>query len=224
MTDRLLASPFTLKSGLVLENRLLKSAMSEALGTTDNHVTKELVTLYGRWAEGGIGLLVTGNVMVDRRALGEPNNVALEDDADAELLRAWAEAGKRRGARIFMQLNHPGKQSPKGLNAETVAPSAVPFEPSLAAFFDTPRELRGEEIEDIVRRFAASAKLARDAGFDGVQIHGAHGYLVSQFLSPHHNRRDDAWGGAPRSDGGSRSRSCARSARPAVRRSRWPSS
>lgn len=190
-----IASPFTLPSGTVLKNRILKSAMSEALGTIDNRVTPALAKLYGRWADGGTGLLVTGNVMVDRRALGEPGNVALEDDRDMPLLRAWAEAGTRNGAKLFMQINHPGKQVPKSLNRESVAPSAVPFAEDLAAFFPTPRALREDEIEDIVARFATTASLAKHAGFSGVQIHGAHGYLVSQFLSPLQNRRTDRWGG-----------------------------
>ena len=188
--------PFTLPAGTVLKNRLLKSAMSEALGTVDNRPTIELVTLYGRWAEGGTGLLVTGNVMVDRRALGEPKNVALEDERDMPLFRAWAEAATRKGTAVFMQLNHPGKQVPKSLNRESVAPSAVPFAPALAPFFPVPRALTEAEIEDIIARFGTSARLAKEAGFTGVQIHGAHGYLVSQFLSPLQNVRDDQWGGS----------------------------
>ncbi len=192
-----LAQPLTLPCGHVLPNRIGKSAMSEALGSVDCKVTPKLGTLYERWARGGLGLSVTGNVMVDRRALGEPHNVALEDDRDLESFRAWAEKGKTGGTSLFMQLNHPGKQAPKGLNRETVSPSAVPFDPSMAAFFGTPRELEVAEIEDLIARFGRAAGLAKEAGFSGVQIHGAHGYLVSQFLSPHHNRREDAWGGTP---------------------------
>lgn len=191
-----LAQPLTLPSGHVLPNRIGKSAMSEALGTIDNRPTDKLATLYGRWSDGGLGLCITGNVMIDRRALGEPCNVALEDDRDLDLFRAWAKAGTRSGTSLFMQLNHPGKQSPKGLNRETVSPSAVPFDASMAAYFPTPRALTEAEIEDLVARFGRSAALAKQAGFSGVQIHGAHGYLVSQFLSPHHNRREDAWGGS----------------------------
>ena len=191
----LFAQPFTLPSGLVVKNRLVKSAMSEALGTTDNHVTDALVELYGRWADGGIGLQVTGNVMIDRRALGEPNNVALEDESDLALLRRWAAAGTRGGTQLWMQLNHPGKQAPKGLNLETVSPSAIPFKKDLAAFFATPRDLTGAEIRDRIVRFGRSAEIAKNAGFTGVQIHGAHGYLVSQFLSGHSNQRSDEWGG-----------------------------
>ncbi len=191
----LLRQPLKLRCGATLPNRLVKSAMSEALGTKDQRATSELVRLYGRWADGGIGLSITGNVMVDRRALGEPGNVALEDDRDLEVLRQWAAAAKRQGGAVWMQLNHPGKQAPKGLNRETVAPSAVPFGPALAPYFATPRELTEQEILDIVNRFGRAAGLAEQAGFDGVQIHGAHGYLVGQFLSPRHNTREDAWGG-----------------------------
>lgn len=193
----ILSQPLTLKTGSVIPNRFAKSAMSETLGTIDNRVTRELVTLYRTWAEGGTGLSITGNVMVDRRHIGEPQNVVLEDERDLVLLRAWADAGKTGGNQIWMQLNHPGKQSPKMLNSDTVAPSAIPFKKELRGMFATPRALTGTEIEEIVLRFARSAAIAEKAGFDGVQIHGAHGYLVSQFLSPHHNQRTDEWGGSP---------------------------
>lgn len=192
-----LSSPLTLPCGVTLKNRLGKSAMSEALGTTDNRMTDKLAKLYERWADGGTGLLITGNVMIDRRALGEPNNVALEDDRDMELLKAWAKAGTRNGTQLWMQINHPGKQSPKGLNAETVAPSAIPFRKDMQAFFGTPRELSDAEIRDLIVRYGRTAGLAKQAGFTGVQIHGAHGYLVSQFLSPLQNQRSDEWGGTP---------------------------
>ncbi|HEU0195640.1 MAG TPA: NADH:flavin oxidoreductase/NADH oxidase family protein [Nevskiaceae bacterium] len=192
----LLARPLALPNGAVLRNRIAKSAMSEALGSWTNHVTSELPRLYARWARSGIGLLVTGNVMIDRRALGEPGNVVLEDDTDLPMLRQWASAATRHGAQLWMQLNHPGKQSPKGLNRDPVAPSAIPFRKDLQPFFDPPRELREQEIKDLIARFGRAAEIARQAGFTGVQIHGAHGYLVSQFLSPKHNQRHDAWGGS----------------------------
>jgi 2,4-dienoyl-CoA reductase-like NADH-dependent reductase (Old Yellow Enzyme family) len=192
----LLSAPFTLACGATLKNRIAKSAMSETLGTATNAPSDALARLYGRWADGGLGLCITGNVMVDRNAIGEPGNVVIEDDRDLAALERWAQAGTRNGTHLWMQINHPGKQSPRGLNRETVAPSAVPFEPAIAPFFGTPRELRVDEIEAIVKRFARAASVAKRAGFSGVQIHGAHGYLVSQFLSPHHNRRADAYGGS----------------------------
>lgn len=193
----LLVQPLRLPSGNMLRNRLAKSAMSEALGTYDNHVTPELVALYRRWASSGIGLLLTGNVMIDRAALGEPGNVVIEDESDLPLLKQWANAATDRGAALWVQLNHPGKQAPKGLNVSTLSPSAVPFREDMAAFFDTPKEATRTEILDIIQRFGRSAAICKKAGFSGVQIHGAHGYLVSQFLSPHHNLRTDEWGGSP---------------------------
>lgn len=194
---QVLAQSFTLPNGCVVKNRLAKSAMSESLGTLDGHVTQGLVRLYERWADGGTGLLITGNVMIDHRALGEPHNVIVEDERDLDLLKAWASAGTRNDTQLWMQVNHPGKQSMRGLNAETVAPSAIPFGPELARFFPIPRALREDEIEDIIQRYGRTAAIAKRAGFTGVQIHGAHGYLVSQFLSGLHNQRTDRWGGSP---------------------------
>ncbi|GGC61745.1 NADH:flavin oxidoreductase/NADH oxidase family protein [Marinobacter halophilus] len=191
-----LSQPFKLPNGSTLPNRFAKSAMSETLGTIDNHPTKELATLYRAWAEGGTGLSITGNVMIDRRHIGEPQNVVVEDESDLELLSAWAQAGQVGGKQIWVQLNHPGKQSPKMLNRGPVSPSAIPFKKELRGMFATPRALTGPEIENIIHRFARSAAVIKKAGFDGVQIHGAHGYLVSQFLSPHHNQRTDEWGGS----------------------------
>lgn len=194
--SEVLSAPLTLPCGAVLKNRIMKSAMSETLGTRDLGPSESLARLYRTWAKGGTGLLVTGNVMIDRRYLGEPGNVVLEDTRDLEMLRAWASAGQEDGAHIWMQLNHPGKQSPGFLSKETVAPSAVPFQEPLSKAFPTPRALEDAEIEEIIERFGNAAAAAQEAGFNGVQIHGAHGYLVSQFLSPHHNRRDDRWGGS----------------------------
>lgn len=191
-----LDQPLVLPCGARLPNRLLKSAMSEGMAGPAGQPSKELIRLYGRWAEGGIGLCITGNVMVDGRVRGEPGNVVLEDDRDLERVQAWARAGSAHGTALWMQINHPGKQVPRGLNAgSSVAPSAVPFRPDMQRFFATPRALTEAEIEELVARYGTTAGLAKRAGFSGVQIHGAHGYLVSQFLSPHHNRRDDAWGG-----------------------------
>lgn len=197
MKATLLNLPLRLPHGAALRNRLAKSAMSEALGTYDNRPTPELVRLYRRWGASGLGLILTGNVMIDRRALGEPGNVVIEDETDLAMLSQWAQAATAQGAAIWVQLNHPGKQSPKGLNAHTLAPSAVPFREDMAAFFETPREASTADIQDIIERFGRSAAICKKAGFSGVQIHGAHGYLVSQFLSPHHNRRGDEWGGSP---------------------------
>ncbi len=193
----LLNQPLHLPNGCVLRNRLAKAAMSETLGTYDNRPTADLLQLYRRWASSGLGLIITGNVMIDRRALGEPSNVVIEDEADLPVLRQWAQTATRQGAAIWAQLNHPGKQSTKGLNAYNLAPSAVPFGADMAALFEPPREATAAHIQDIIERFGRSAAICKKAGFSGVQIHGAHGYLASQFLSPLHNRRSDEWGGSP---------------------------
>lgn len=190
-----LAQPMKLANGIVIRNRLAKAATSETLGTYGNRPTKGLVRLYRRWASSGVGLLITGNVMIDRRALGEPGNVSIEDELDLPLLGEWARAATGHGAAILVQLNHPGKQSTKGLNAGNLAPSAVPFSDEMKALFDTPREASDAEIREIIQRFGRSAAICKKAGFSGVQIHAAHGYLINQFLSPHHNQRTDFWGG-----------------------------
>jgi 2,4-dienoyl-CoA reductase-like NADH-dependent reductase (Old Yellow Enzyme family) len=191
----LLTQPLLLQNGYVIRNRLAKAATSETLATYANNPTPNLVRLYQRWASSGIGLLITGNVMIDRRALGEPGNVVIENEADLPLLRQWARAATDQGAAIWVQLNHPGKQSAKGLNVSNLAPSAVPFSKDLTAMFETPREATSAEIKDVIQRFGRSAAICKKAGFSGVQIHGAHGYLINQFLSPHHNQRNDEWGG-----------------------------
>lgn len=134
--------------------------------------------------------------MIDRDALGEPKNVVLDESSDLTLFRKWAEAGSVNGGQIWMQLNHPGKQIPSYLSKTPVAPSAISLGRGLEKAFNTPRALTETEIQAIISKFAHAAKLAKDTGFHGVQIHGAHGYLVSQFLSERHNQPDDQWGGS----------------------------
>ncbi len=190
-------APLTLPCGARIKNRFFKSAMSEQLGGRANEPGEGLARVFRTWADGGVGLQVTGNVMIDRAALGEPANVALDRESDLAPFTRWADAGSANGAAVWMQLNHPGKQSPSFLVKQPVAPSAVPLGGGLERAFNPPRALTEGEIEAIVERFGDAAALAKKTGFMGVQIHGAHGYLVSQFLSPHHNRRTDAWGGDP---------------------------
>ncbi|WP_299653169.1 NADH:flavin oxidoreductase/NADH oxidase family protein [uncultured Tateyamaria sp.] len=195
-----LFSPYDLNGKAIAPNRFFKSAMSEVLAVQGVHLpTDGHLRVYARWARGGTGIIVTGNVMIDPSALGEPGNVVLENDTHLDRFAAWADAVHQANpdAHVWMQINHPGKQTPKFLTTHPVAPSAVPLGKALENTFAPPRALNHEEIEGLIRRFATSAGLAQKAGFDGVQIHGAHGYLVSQFLSPHHNRRTDQWGGTP---------------------------
>ncbi len=188
-------APFTLANGIVLKNRLAKSAMSEQLADGRHDPTARLERLYRVWAENDIGLLISGNIMIDRGHLGEVKNVVLDDRSDLAAFRRWTAAGRAHGTHFWAQLNHPGKQTPKMLTPQPVAPSAVPLGHGLEQSFNPPRALDDAEISAIIGKFARSALLAKEVGFTGVQIHGAHGYLVSQFLSPLHNRRTDRWGG-----------------------------
>ena len=188
--------PLILPCGAKLPNRLAKAAMSENMATRMNP-GEEFYNAYKVWAQGGTGLLITGNVMVDSNHLGEPRNVVIEKGRDnTSELKKWSSAVNGTETQIWMQLNHPGKQSPKFLNKTPVAPSALAFTGHLKAKFHTPRELNENEIHEIVERFGYAAKIAKLCGFHGVQIHGAHGYLVSQFLSPKHNIRKDNYGGS----------------------------
>ncbi|PYE16485.1 deazaflavin-dependent oxidoreductase (nitroreductase family) [Williamsia limnetica] len=189
-----LSTPLDLPCGQILPNRIMKSALSEGLGTAHHAPDVRLERLYARWAAGDYGLIVTGNVMVDRRYLGEPGNVVLENDSELDAFQRWAKTAQDGGSPIWMQLNHPGRQAnPITTDGPTVAPSAVKLDiPGIP----TPRELTDTEIRDVIERFAVSAGIAEVAGFDGVQIHGAHGYLISQFLSPLANKRSDRWGGS----------------------------
>lgn len=186
----------TLPNGNTIKNRFFKSAMSETLASKTGVPTPTLINLYKKWAQGGAGILVTGNVMVDSNHIGEPGNVVLESASHLEKFKAWARAGKVNDTEIWMQLNHPGKQSPKSLTKQPVSPSGVAMKGSIAKGFNQSRALHEVEIKAIVQQFVTSAVLAKEAGFTGVQIHAAHGYLVNQFLSPIENQRRDKYGGS----------------------------
>jgi 2,4-dienoyl-CoA reductase-like NADH-dependent reductase (Old Yellow Enzyme family) len=187
-------APLELPCGATLPNRLAKAALSEQLGDARHAPSDQLIRLYQRWSRSGAGLLITGNVMVDRDAIGEPANVVVEGRRDLDRLRRWARAAKAGGATVIMQVNHPGRQVPVNVSRRPVAPSAIPMKGMMGAFA-TPRALTVEEIHDIQERFARTSKTVVAAGFDGVQLHGAHGYLISQFLSPLANERTDEYGG-----------------------------
>ena len=194
---KLLTSSFKLPNGALLQNRIAKSAMSENMGTLQNAPTRNLIKAYEVWSKGKPGLLITGNVMIDSRAIGEPRNVVVEDHSNFELLKDWAKSSKETGTHIWPQLNHPGRQAFAAINKEVVAPSAVSLKMGGASrMFKKPIPLTEDAIWDIIKRFGNSAKIMQDAGFTGCQIHGAHGYLVSQFLSPLSNIRKDKWGGS----------------------------
>lgn len=188
-----LADPLPLPCGAVLPNRIAKAPMTEGLADAHDDATPALARLYGRWADGGAGLLITGNAMVDRRYLERAGNVVVDGAGDEAALRDWATAARRGGGHAWVQLSHPGRQCTRFHTARPVAPSAVRL--PVAGMFARPRALEEGEIHEAIAAFATAAATVRRAGFTGVQVHGAHGYLVSQFLSPRTNLRRDGWGG-----------------------------
>ena len=188
----------TLPNGSTLKNRIAKSALSENIGSKNHAPTKTLIALYKRWAKSEAGLIITGNIMVDSKALGEPRNVVVEDRSNLSLLKEWADTMKDTGTQFWPQINHPGRQAMENINKDLMAPSAVPVIAlgRKKASKKIPRELSENEIIDIIERYSEAALICKEAGFTGAQIHGAHGYLVSQFLSPKTNIRTDKWGGS----------------------------
>ncbi|HBZ93277.1 MULTISPECIES: NADH:flavin oxidoreductase/NADH oxidase family protein [unclassified Pseudomonas] len=191
-----LFDPLVLPNGSIIPNRLAKAAMEENMADSEHAPSEHLMRLYQGWAEGGAGLLISGNVMVDSRAMTGPGGVVLEDDAQLARFERWASVGRAKGAQFWLQINHPGRQMQANLGQPTWAPSAVPLElGNLSKRFATPLAMTETMIAEVIQRFAHTAQLAERAGFNGVQIHAAHGYLLSQFLSPLSNQRSDQWGG-----------------------------
>ncbi len=189
--------PLRLPNGTVIRNRIAKAAMEENMADHEQGPSEALMRLYQAWADGGAGLILSGNVMINHRAMTGPGGVVLEDDRQLDKFRRWAQIGRSKGAQFWLQINHPGRQMRANLGQQTWAPSAVALELGRASkLFAVPQPMGEEEIADVIRRFATTAALAEKAGFSGVQIHAAHGYLLSQFLSPITNQRTDRWGGS----------------------------
>jgi len=186
-----------LPCGAKLPNRIAKSAMSENMSPIHHGPTKPLINVYKNWANGGTGLILTGNIMIDSNAIAEPGNILVENKSDFALLQQWANVVKGTGQHIWPQINHPGRQAIGAINKRVVAPSAVKMNlKGMSSLFKHPIALTETEIFDIINRFGNTAAILKEAGFTGVQIHGAHGYLISQFLSPLTNQRNDDWGGS----------------------------
>ena len=179
-------TPFALPSGVRFSNRIAKAAMTEGLAGRDGVPNDDHVRLYRRWAAGGIGLSITGNVVIDRDHRERPGNVVVDGDLTPEARAAWARwaaAATENGTAAWVQISHAGRQTQKAGNPTPKAPSAVPLALP-GGQFGMPVPLTEPEIHDLIARFALAARTARDAGFTGVQVHAAHGYLISQFLSP----------------------------------------
>lgn len=190
-------SPFTLPCGATLPNRLAKAAMEENMADEGQIPGSTLLHLYQRWAEGGTGLLITGNVMVDGRAMTGPGGIVLDKYSNIAPFTAWAQAAKQNNTHVWMQLNHPGRQVYANMGGDVLSPSDVAIDLGKhSGLFSQPRAMTLQDIEQLIQRFVDTAVRAEQAGFDGVQIHAAHGYLISQFLSPLTNKRDDQYGGS----------------------------
>ena len=196
-TMTVITDQLDLPCGVEIKNRICKGAMTEGLADAQNRATSHHVNLYDRWSSGGAGILLTGNVQVDHRFLERPGNVVIEGQQTNEQLSrliSYAEAGTKNDTHLWMQISHAGRQTPASVAETPVAPSEVQLQMP-GAQFGKPRALSHEEILDIIQKFAHCANIAQDTGFTGVQIHGAHGYLISEFLSPDINLREDEWGG-----------------------------
>ena len=184
-----LGRPLELPCGVVLKNRLVKSAMSDSLGDGEGNPTDAQMRLYERWAEGGAALSLIGEVQADPRYPEKPGNLVIAPGADLQALHVLARRGSMNGAQLWPQLGHAGALShvpisrPKG-------PSALDIEGLRC------EEMSIDDIQELPGTYARAAKLAKNAGFGGVQVHAAHGFLLSQFLSPLFNRRTDAHGGS----------------------------
>ena len=195
--SQILSQALTLPCGAVIPNRIGKAAMTEGLATAQGVPTPELERLYGLWSDGGAGMLLTGNIQVDADHLERPGNVVIDREPDAAMRSAladWARVGTRGGNHLWAQISHAGRQTQKNVNPHPKAPSAVKLGLP-GGQFGEPVALTTAEIQDIVQRFGVCAAAVKDAGFTGVQIHAAHGYLLSQFLSPRSNQRNDQYGG-----------------------------
>ncbi|MEU6559521.1 NADH:flavin oxidoreductase/NADH oxidase family protein [Nocardia nova] len=192
-----LFSPVRLRSGVVLPNRIAKAAMEEGLAGKGQLPDERSVALYRRWGAGGAGLLITGNVMVHAEALTGPGGIVLDADSPLEPFAAWARAGKAAGAAMWMQISHPGRQVQADMPGVVWGPSDIAVDIGRhSKRFGKPVAMTADQIQKTIDRFTTTAQRAELAGFDGVEVHAAHGYLLSQFLSPLVNNRTDEWGGS----------------------------
>lgn len=178
---------------VIVPNRFVRSATHDFMAEEDGSVTDRNVSLYRDLAEGEVGLIITGHAYVNPCGKASPRQIGIDVDARVEGLSRICRAVHSFPSRIMLQLAHAGRQTKERICGSTpLAPSAV-YEPVLKVM---PRVMTAADIRNLVQDFVRAAGRARQAGFDGVQLHGAHGYLLSSFFSPHTNRRADAYGGS----------------------------
>ncbi|KAE8353057.1 putative FMN binding oxidoreductase [Aspergillus coremiiformis] len=207
-----------LPCGLVFPNRFVKSALAELMAGAEHKPTPTMLDVYNQWAQGGWGALITGNVQVDVNHLGTPSDPALQGEYTGKekneaLVATWAkyaQACQQHGTPAIVQICHPGRQSfrgagNRGLFVPAIAPSPIPVQIGNGLLgwivskimFTVPREMMQADIDTVTRQFVDAALLMADSGFSGIELHGAHGYLIDQFLNPKTNLRTDAYGGTP---------------------------
>jgi 2,4-dienoyl-CoA reductase-like NADH-dependent reductase (Old Yellow Enzyme family) len=179
-------------NGMELKNRIVRSATWTGMADERGRCTPQLIRFYKSLAEGGAGLIVTGHTYVEKSGQAGPRQLGIDGEEAIPILRALTRAVHGSGGRIVMQLSHAGMYADPSLTG--VEAEAVSANKRHASY--PVKELTAEGIEEIVEAFAAGAQRAEAAGFDGVQLHAGHGYLLSQFLSPAYNVRTDGYGGA----------------------------
>lgn len=177
---------------LTIKNRFVRSATAEGLADNEGKPTAFLAGLYRQLAQNDVGLIVTGHAFVHPMGRHSLAQTGIHRDENIPALKKLVEAVKGTGSQIMVQINHAGRQSRPGvLKEQSLAPSAVPFGDGTY----NPRAMTEGEILETIEAFGQAAGRAREAGFHGIEIHAAHGFLISQFLSPHTNHRTDGWGG-----------------------------
>lgn len=189
-----LQSSIILPCGATLKNRLAKAPMTERMSNSAYEPTPEHERLYTLWSQTGAGLLTTGNVMIDRNHMESAGNIFFGDEAMIPKLKKWTAAGTVNGNHLWAQISHSGRQTNRFVNPHPKAPSAVKL--NKLFLFGKPQEMTEADIQKVIAGFRLASKIAKSSGFTGIQIHAAHGYLLSQFLSPRTNLRRDQWGGS----------------------------
>jgi 2,4-dienoyl-CoA reductase-like NADH-dependent reductase (Old Yellow Enzyme family) len=190
-----LLEPFSLGYGVMLRNRIVMAPMTTWAGNDDGTVSDEEEAYY-RLRVKDVGLVITGCSHVQENGIGFTGEFAAYDDKFIPSLKRLAAAAKSGGAPAILQIFHAGVKTRPDLVSDIVAASAVPGDVRPSAPSVTPRALADEEVEDVVHAFGEATRRAIEAGFDGIELHGAHGFLLQNFLSPHFNRRTDRWGGS----------------------------
>jgi 2,4-dienoyl-CoA reductase-like NADH-dependent reductase (Old Yellow Enzyme family) len=193
-TETFLPKPLELPCGAILKNRIVKAAMTERLADRNQHATAAHERLYAHWAGQGAGLLISGNILIDKRYKEAAANIVVEDESGLEALKRMVTAGRTNDTHFWAQLNHPGRQATIFSTFKPIAPSAVRLKKLM--LFARPNAMTLAQIREVEGRFINTAIICKKAGFTGIQLHAAHGYLLSQFLSPRTNLRTDEYGGS----------------------------